>query len=154
MMELNLNGTAFALDTQTRETAFFVWDDLEEGLSYGLDCTFKPNSFEEERVTPALSINTVETSAKRLEDLVGTTFEVNDIKEADAREDTFYIFEHEPIEHYQLAILEMKDGRIHISCSGTAVNDGYAQPYTTATFEIDCWLPIITDVSDWEKLGL
>ncbi len=152
--ELNLNGTFFELDTSNRQSAFYIFDDDEEGLAYSVDCSFTKNDYGQERVTPGLNLGTIGTSARTIEDLAGMTFEVGSIREADEREDLFYLFEHEPIVDYKLAVSEISNGRAHITCRGTAVEDGYADPYTTVPFEIDCWLPIIADKSDWEKYDL
>ena len=154
MTELKLNDTFFALNTNTRDTAFFVFNDSEDGLEYSVDCCFQANEFQQERVTPKLQLGIIVTSVQRIEDTAGMTFTVKNMDEAYNRDDLFYIFEQEPLVNYQLSILEFKEDRVHITCSGTAVNDGYADPITTATFEIDCWLPVITDIKDWEKYGL
>lgn len=154
MTELKLNDTFFALNTNTRETAFFVFQDSEDGLEYSVDCCFQANEFQEERVTPKLELGIISTSVRQIEDIAGMTFVVENMEEAYNREDLFYIFEHEPLMNYQLIIQEFKEDRVHILCSGTAVNDAYADPVTTATFEIDCWLPVITDIKDWEKYRL
>lgn len=151
---LNLNGTYFALDSSSRQSAFYVFDDIGDGVSYGVDCSFQANQFGEERVTPELNLGVIETSVHTTQALAGMTFAVDSIEEADEREDLFYIFEHEPLVEYKLAVLAFENDRAHITCSGTAVEDGYANPYTTVRFEIDCWLPVITDKSDWEKYGL
>ena len=154
MTGLILNDIYFALNANTRETAFFVFYDSEEGLEYSVACCFQANEFQEERVTPRLELGIVSTSVRQIEDIAGMTFEVKNMEEAYNREDLFYIFEHEPLLNYQLTIVEFKEDRVHILCSGTAVNDGYADPVTNVTFEIDCWLPVITDIKDWEKYGL
>ncbi len=154
-MELLLDKTNFELNSRTRGSAFFVHiDDEENGLEYSIDCSFKENNFQGESVNPSLSINPIETNAKNIQELVGKSFTVDTIEEADEREDTFYIFEHEPLERYELKILEIKNDRAHIRCTGIAVVDGYADPYTTAEFKIDCWLPIVTNIKDWAKFGL
>lgn len=74
--------------------------------------------------------------------MVGRTFSVDNVEKSDEREDTFYLFEHEPMESYQFTILEIKDNEIHIAISGIAITDGYSEPYKVADFTIDCWLSI------------
>lgn len=64
------------------------------------------------------------------------------------------VFEHEPLESYIISVIEFKNDRAHIKCCGIGVTDGYAKPYKTAKFELDCYLPIITNVNDWKKFGL
>ncbi|MDE7425654.1 MAG: hypothetical protein K2N51_18495 [Lachnospiraceae bacterium] len=147
---LFLDGISFELNTKTRDTAFFIFQE-DNGLEYSFDCCFDRRSFKGENITPSICINPIGTSAKNIEDLVGEHFEVKTVDEAQEREDSLYVYEHEPLENYRLRLLEVKNDRIHIMCIGTAIIDGYAQPYKTAPFELDCWLPIITCKEDWEK---
>ena len=76
------------------------------------------------------------------------------MEESCDREDSFYIYEHEPLIDYELEILEIRVNKAHIKCSGTLILDGYAEPYTKEKFEIDSWIPVIESVKDWEKFGL
>ncbi len=152
-MGLNLGGVLFELNTQTRDTAFFLHKEDGE-LEYSLDCQFQANEFMEEMVEPRLCLSPVATNKKNQEELVGSYFEVKKIEEAMEREDTMYLFEHEPLESYQFTILAFQNDMVHIQWNGTAVTDGYARPYQTAEFWLDCWLPIITRKEDWEKFGL
>ena len=85
---------------------------------------------------------------------MGKSFKIETIEASDEREDTFYIFEHEPLENYELTLLEIQNDTMHISCTGIAVIDGYVEPYIIGKFKIDCWLPIITDEKDWAKFGV
>ena len=147
---LLLDGISFELNTKTRDTAFFIFEE-DTGLEYSFDCCFDWRNFKGENITPSLCINHIGTSAKNIEDLVGEHFEVKTVDEAQEREDSLYVYEHEPLENYRLRLLEVKNDRIHIMCIGTAIIDGYAQPYETAPFELDCWLPIITCKEDWDK---
>lgn len=151
--ELLLNGISFELNTKTKDTAFFI-SEKDAALEYSFDCCFHRNIFRGENIAPSICINPIVTSIKNIEDLTGEYFEIKTVEEAQEREDTFYTFEHEPFENYKLTIVEVRDDRIHMKCAGTAIIDGYAQPYETAPFELDCWLPIITCKEDWEKFGL
>jgi hypothetical protein len=65
---------------------------------------------------------------------------VTSIEQADNREDTFYLYEHEPFVEYQLKIIEVDGNNFHIQIKGTVVEDGYAEPYTSASLEVDCVL--------------
>jgi len=107
-----------------------------------------------ERIAPSLCINPIDTDKKSIAELTGESFSVRTMEESRDREDSFYIYEHEPLVNYELKILEIKVDRAHIKCSGTLVVDGYAEPYTKEKFEIDSWIPIIASVQDWEKFGL
>ena len=139
-MELILDGINFEIEL--RESVFYI-SDYNEKLEYSLDCYFKHNEFDEEIISPYLCINDIKTNINGdIQNLVGEKFKVETIEEADEREDTFYIFEHEPLESYELTILEIKNNMVHIKCEGVAVIDGYSSPYTTGEFKIDCWLPI------------
>ena len=61
----------------------------------------------------------------------------------DLAEDSFYIYEHEPIVSYKLKILEIRNSKAHIQCSGILIVDGYTEPYEQEKFEIDSWIPVI-----------
>ena len=151
-MALILDGILFELNTESRDTAFFSYND--DGYEFSIDCYFHANTFMDEEITPYLCINAIPIDSDNLEAVIGKTFEVKTIEEAVIREDTLYIFEHEPLENYKLTVIEFENDRAHIKCSGTAVTDGYARPYKTAEFELDCYLPVITNVNDWKKFGL
>ncbi|MGY3778735.1 hypothetical protein [Isobaculum melis] len=152
-MSMNFENVVFELNTRTRDTVFFIFD-TEDGLEYAVDCSFDSKEFYGQQIAPSLCINPILTNAVNKEELVGKSFSVENIEQADEREDTFYVFEHEPLEKYQLTILDIDNDRAHIECTGIAVIDGYSEPYKTGKFEIKCWLPIITNVSDWDKFGL
>lgn len=153
---LVLQEVSFDVDIDTRDTAFFIHDsgDHDGTIEISLDVSFKNNAFMGENVSPSVCINPIKTQAKRLDELIGSSFEVTSINEANEREDTLYIFEHEPFENYKLTILELTPDKVHIQCTGTAITDGYANPYKTSSFQLDCWLPIITGPNDWEKYNL
>ena len=44
---------------------------------------------------------------------------------------------------YKLKILEIRNSKAHIQCSGILIVDGYAEPYEQEKFEIDSWIPVI-----------
>lgn len=152
---LILDGISFELESETRDSAFFVFESDEgDGLEYAVDCLFKENDFRGEEVSPGLCINCIETTAKSIPELVGESYSVENIEQSDEREDTLYIYEHEPMESYHITVLEIKNDKAHIKCEGVAIIDGYAECYETAQFSIDCWLPVITEKEDWERFGL
>lgn len=152
-MALKLDGVLFALNTESRSTAFFIHKDNEE-CTFSLDCYFHANTFMDEEITPYLCINAIPMDSDDAQSMIGKTFEIKNIEETMRREDTLCVFEHEPLENYKLTVVEWKNDRAHVKCTGTAVTDGYVRPYKTAEFELDCWLPIITNVNDWKKFGL
>ena len=65
---------------------------------------------------------------------------VEDVKESDKREDTLYVFEHEPPERYSFMIIEILNQTVYIQTEGIAIVDRYANPYKTAFFSGDFWL--------------
>lgn len=141
--KLKLGRRIFKLN-KSNETRFFIFDsDEQDGtITISFDIEFK-GRYKREKVTPIIRIDEHQTGAKNIYELVGCEFSVDSLDECDEREDLFYIFEHEPMENYKITILEVKEQEIHIAIKGVAIVDGYAEPYKTAKFKIDCWLPIV-----------
>lgn len=134
-----------------RSCLMYFKGDEEEPAFWSVDIGFCEGDFHGEEIRPSLSINSIDTVKESVSDLIGESFAIKKIEESCDREDTFYIYEHEPLVSYQLKILEIEDHKAHIKCSGILVVDGYAKPYTTEKFEIDSWVPVIESVKDWEK---
>ena len=157
---LTLDGVAFQLSDDGEEegwgNGFYVTEsDKDDGtLDISLEAYFtRPPGRYGDRFhdDPSISLSPMPTGKKKLAEVAGMTFEVGSLKEADEREDTFYMFEHEPFENYKLTVAEIKDGKARIKCSGTAVWDSDARPHRTAEFEVECLLPVAKE--DWEKYG-
>ena len=127
--------------------------DKESG-SWSVDIGFKEGDFRGELTAPSICINSIDSNKSSVKDLVGESFSVNTIEECDEREDTFYIYESEPMISYKLEIIEIKDDNAHIRCIGILIVDGYAEPIEKEYFEIDSLIPIIESVDDWKKFGL
>ncbi len=142
MGKLVLNSEVFELESG-RDSKFYVCDsDENEGMiTVGFDISFQKKKYRNEIMSPSISINVHETGVSKLEEIIGHVFKVDTLEEADEREDTFYLYEHEPMEKYEFSILETKDQKIHIQMKGIAIVDGYADPYETAEISVDCWLP-------------
>ena len=140
--------------SRRRSSLMYFEGDEDEAAAWSVDVAFALGNFEGEQISPSLCINPIDTDKKSITELVGESFSVMTMEESFDREDSFYIYEHEPLVDYELKILEMENNKAHIKCSGTLVVDGYAQPYTKEKFEIDSWIPIIESVKDWEKFGL
>ena len=138
---LLLQGITFEVDRNIKKTAFFVSEN-NNTIEFSIDISFKANEFDGEYISPSLDINFIETSAKTLEELIGISFEVKNIQESDEREDSFYIYEHEPFEQYEVSIISIEDDKAYIKCNGIAIVDGYSNPYKSAKFEFNEWLPI------------
>lgn len=127
--------------------------DKEDGSWY-VDIGFKEGDFEGEIIAPSICINSIDSDKSSVKDLVGETFSVNTLEECDEREDTFYIYESEPMYFYKLEVIEIKDDNAHIRCTGLLIVDGYADPIEKEHFEIDSLIPIIESVDDWKKFEL
>lgn len=119
--------------------------------SWSVDIGFKNGNFGDDILSPAICINPITTDKKSIGDLVGEKFRVATIEECDDREDTFYLYESEPMVSYDLEVLEIRDNRAHLICKGILIVDGYSEPYIQESFEIDSWVPVIESVNDWVK---
>lgn len=128
--------------------------DEDESAAWSVDIAFAVGNFDGEQISPSLSITPIDTDKKTITELVGESFAVMTMEESCVREDSFYIYEHEPLVDYELKILEIETNKAHIKCSGTLIVDGCAEPYRKEKFELDSWIPIIESVNDWEKFGL
>lgn len=120
--------------------------------SWSVDIGFKNGNFGDDILSPAICINPITTDKNSIGDLVGEKFRVATIEECDDREDTFYLYESEPMVSYDLEVLEIRDNRAHLICKGILIVDGYSEPYIQESFEIDAWIPVIESVNDWEKV--
>ncbi|EAD9710709.1 hypothetical protein AF112_09295 [Listeria monocytogenes] len=60
---MNFENMEFELNTNTRSTAFFIFDN-EGSLEYALDCSFKANELSKElygqKIAPTLRINSIQ----------------------------------------------------------------------------------------------
>lgn len=147
-------GTSFEVDDDARGTSLGIYKRDDNTLEVTMEVHFKSNTVNwgiiddeddeefEEEVDPAFHLNFFPTKFKTPQDLVGYSFQVDSLEEAYEREDSFYFGEHEPLEKYKLDVLAIEGDKAHIRCEGVAVTDGYADPYKTAEFKLDCWLPI------------
>ena len=127
--------------------------DKDNG-TWSVDIGFKEGDFYGELTDPSICINSIYSNKSNVKDLIGESFIVNTLEECDEREDTFYIYESEPMISYKLEIIDIKDDNAHIRCTGVLIVDGYADPIEKEYFEIDSLIPIIESVDDWKKFGL
>ena len=141
----------FEDDLSDRQSCFLF--DKEDG-SWSVDIVFREGDFRGEIIAPSICINSIDSNKSSVKDLVGETFSVNTLEECDEREDTFYIYESEPMFSYRLEIIEIKDDNAYIRCTGVLIVDGYANPIEKEYFEIDSLIPIIESVDDWKKFEL
>lgn len=135
-----LNNVEFEINDN--ESLFYIDSQSENGLRLALDVDCNPAEYDGEKVEPSICINYFETTAKSIHDLTGMEFFVNSLEESNEREDTIYLFEHEPFENYSLKILESRDGIVRVFSKGVVVTDGYSEPYVSAPFELDAWIKI------------
>ena len=142
---------SFEDNWQDRQSCLIFY---KEDGSYSVDIGFKEGDFRGEIITPSICINSIDSGKMSVKDLVGEVFIVNTLEECDEREDTFYIYESEPMIFYKLEIVEIKDDNAHIKCCGILIVDGYEEPYEEENFEIDSVLPVIESANDWKKFGL
>ena len=129
---LKIKGFTFQEDWENRRSCImFFKADREESASWAVDVGFKP-----------------------VKELVGTTFSVKTALDSEEREDSFYIYENEPLLEYRIEILDIVEAKAHIKCNGVLILDGYTEPWTEERFQIDSWIPVIESVQDWDNLSL
>lgn len=133
-----------------RQTCLMFFKE-NNSVSWSVDIGFKNGNFGDDILSPAICINPITTDKNSIGDLVGERFRVATIEECDNREDTFYLYESEPMVSYDLEVLEIRDDRAHLICKGILIVDGYSEPYIQESFEIDSWVPVIESVNDWVK---
>ena len=137
-----------------RSCLMFFKEDREESDSWAVDIGFKSGDFEGNEISPSICINPIDTDKSTVKELVGTTFSVKTVEESEEREDSFYIYENEPLIEYRIEVLDIVEAKAHIKCNGVLILDGYAEPWIEERFEIDSWIPVIESVQDWDKLSL
>ncbi|RKI81834.1 hypothetical protein D7V90_12375 [bacterium 1xD42-87] len=92
---------------------------------------------------PQIIINNIHTKKYDIRKFAGEKFSTGNVAESDQREDSLYLFEHEPFIKIKVKILAVEGERAHITCKGTVVEDGYASPVKAVKFTWDCWLPLV-----------
>lgn len=131
------------LDSDESMIMYYEKDEDEgEDASYSIEILYKDGNFIGEEVSPYICIGDIYTDKESVEELAGSSFSMKSVEESMDREDTFYIFEHEPFISYDLEILEIKDEKAHIKCSGTFISDGYTRPAVRDEFELDDWVKV------------
>jgi len=103
-------------------------------------------------ISPSICINPIDTDKSTIKELAGARFSVKTVEESEEREDSFYIYENEPLIEYRIEVLDIVEAKAHIKCNGVLILDGYAEPWIEERFEIDSWIPVIESVQDWDKL--
>ena len=75
----------------------FFKADQEERASWAVDIGFKPEDFEGNEISPSICSNPIDTDKSTVKELAGATFLVKTVEESEEREDSFYIYENEPL---------------------------------------------------------
>lgn len=127
--------------------------DRENGSEWNIDSVFLKSAYDGEMVSPQIIINNIHTKKYDVRKFAGETFSTGNVAESDQREDSFYLFEHEPFIKMKVKILAVEGERAHITCKGTAVEDGYASPVKAVKFTWDCWLPLGVKGLDMSRYG-
>ena len=83
---------------------------------------------------PQIIINNIHTKKYDIRKFAGEKFSTGNVAESDQREDSLYLFEHEPFIKIKVKILAVEGERAHITCKGTVVEDGYASPVKAVKF--------------------
>ncbi|MDE7365139.1 MAG: hypothetical protein K2N27_09730 [Ruminococcus sp.] len=135
---LILDGVTFELD-DCENTKLYVFesDEYDGTITISFDLYFKQAIFNGEKVSPYICINQHETYKSGINETVGCIYSVDSVEKSDEREDTLYIYEHEPFKKYSFTILEISEKTAHIHIEGIAIIDGYSVPAKTADFSGD-----------------
>ena len=137
---------------KNRMTSIMYFEaDEDECAQWSVDIAFENGEYEGEEIAPNICINPIDTEKNSVEELVGEEFEAEDIETCEDREDTFYIYEHEPMCNFKVKLIEIDGDKAHVVGSGALIVDGYADPYKVDNFEFDSWVPIILSKEDWAK---
>ncbi len=139
---LYLCESEFPLNENHDKSYLYIGKD-EDNIEIWADFSFKEAIYSagtefEDTVSPSFSINPIDTEKTDLDDLIGTTFLIESFEESDEREDTMYMYEHEPLMSYSITIAELFDKTARVICRGGAITDGYARPPIETTFIFDC----------------
>ncbi|SFC42370.1 hypothetical protein [Ruminococcus albus] len=124
-------------------TKFYIFDndeDIDEERdiitkTVSMEVSFEKGRFGAEEIAPRLNINEFSTNKTAIGEMIGMEFEVASVDEAYEREDSLYVFEHEPLVNYKWTIIGVEDNLVHVKISGTAITDGYSKPPKIAGFE-------------------
>ena len=153
-MSLYINGVEFQENFSNRGSCFFV-DKQEKKMVCSLDISFQEGEYKGEEISPAICINDFKVHANAMKKLKNKTFGIFTFIRAAIREDTFYVYESEPLIRYKIRIIDLVEGdKIRVQIKGKAYFDRDSKPKRKVKFKIDSVLPIIEDASDWEKFGL
>ncbi len=139
---LKLGKYEFALDEGSKENSLYLCTDGKGNKAWNLELHFLEGEYDGETVLPMIILNYIKTKKQSPEELKNESFKVGSLEDCEEREDEFYIFEHEPMLKYAVKIKDVKDGKALVSCTGTAVDDGYADKPKKVKFSFEEWVAI------------
>ena len=106
---LKIGGKYSFEDNLSNRRSCLMFFDEDDPVSWSVDIGFSEEDFGDETVSPVICINPIDTDKNSVEELVGEKFKVATVEECADREDTFYIYEFEPMVSYEVEVLEIKD---------------------------------------------
>ncbi len=139
---LKLGKYEFTLDEGSKENFLSLCTDDKGNKAWDLELHFSKGEYDGETVLPMIILNYIKTKKQSPEELKNESFKVGSLDDCEEREDEFYIFEHEPMLKYAVKIKDVKDGKALVSCTGTAVDDGYADKPKKVKFSLEEWVAI------------
>ncbi len=139
---LTLGKFTFTLDENSTENRLYLCTDENKNKAWNLELHFSEGEYDGETVLPTIILGYIKTKKQSPEELKNESFKIGSIEDCEEREDEFYIFEHEPMLKYTVKIKDVKDGKALVSCSGTAVEDGYADKPKKVKFSLEEWVAI------------
>lgn len=153
---LTLGKYKFALEEDSPENRLYLCTDENGKKAWNVELHFAEGEFKGETVSPTIILGYIKTEKQTPAELKNESFKVNSIEECEEREDEFYIFEHEPMFKYNVKIADFRNGKTLVCCSGTAVEDGYAEKPKKVKFALEEWvtvgeMTVNEDFSDGEE---
>ncbi len=139
---LTLGNYQFPLNTGSEENVLYLCSDENGKKAWNLELHFAEMTYVEEAVSPMIILGYIKTDKQTISALKGECFKVNSLEECEEREDEFYIFEHEPMLNYTVKIENIVDNRAYVSCSGTALEDAYADKPKKVKFSLKEWVAV------------
>ncbi len=139
---LSLGKYKFTLDEGSPENRLYLCTDENGKKAWNVELHFAEGEYGGETVSPTIIFGYIKTKKQTPAELKNESFKVGSIEECEEREDEFYIFEHEPMLKYSVKIADFRDGKALVCCSGTAVEDGYADKPKRVKFALEEWVTV------------
>lgn len=139
---LTLGKYKFTLDEVSKENSLWLCSDEKGNKAWNLELHFSEGEYDGETVLPTIILGYIKTKKQSPEELKNESFKIGSLEDCEEREDEFYIFEHEPMLKYTVKIKDVKNGKALVSCTGTAVEDGFADKPKKVKFSFEEWVAI------------